>query len=83
MEELAKAVAKGERDAAEAVARLDKMVVYPRFLGMDDAGLPVWELANGRWTWGDDPYKAARMQRTFQPERYVDKYGVPTQIDAA
>lgn len=52
-------------------------VVYPRFLGKDSNGDFVWELANGRWTWGDDPFQAALRQRTFNPDRYVEKYGAP------
>lgn len=53
------------------------MTVYPRFLGMDGSGDFVWELADGRWTWGDDPHDAATKQRTFEPERYIEKYGRP------
>lgn len=52
-------------------------VVYPRFLGKDSNGDFVWELANGRWTWGDDPWQAAIRQRTFTADRYVEKYGAP------
>jgi hypothetical protein len=55
-------------------------VVYPRFLGKDDNGDFVWELANGRWTWGDDPLQAAMRQRTFSPDRYVEKYGAPSPL---
>lgn len=50
-------------------------VVYPRFIGVDDSGDYVWELESGRWTFGDDPYSAATRTRTFEPERYLDKYG--------
>lgn len=60
-----------------AVASVGRMVVYPRFLGTDDGGDYVWELANGRWTWGDDPHGAATKERTFEPERYCEKYGAP------
>ena len=49
--------------------------IYPRFLGMDDHGDFVWELASGRWTWGDNPYAANIRQRTFTPDRYLEKYG--------
>ena len=52
-------------------------VIYPRFLGKDDSGDFVWELADGRWTWGDDPLQAADRKRTFAPDRYVEKYGAP------
>ena len=52
-------------------------VIYPRFLGKDDNGDFVWELASGRWTWGDDPFQAANRQRTFAPDRYMEKYGAP------
>lgn len=52
-------------------------VIYPRFLGKDSNGDFVWELANGRWTWGDDPFQAAIRQRTFTPDRYAEKYGAP------
>jgi hypothetical protein len=69
-----------ERTAAEVVAALSDAVVFPRFLGVDDAGDNVWELENGRWTWGDEPYDAICRARTFEPERYVDKYGEPTPI---
>jgi hypothetical protein len=55
-------------------------VVYPRFLGVDSNGDFVWELASGRWTWGDDPYQANQRQRTFTADRYLDKYGPVTQL---
>lgn len=55
-------------------------VVYPRFLGVDSNGDFVWELASGRWTWGDDPYQANQRQRTFTPDRYLDKYGPVNQL---
>lgn len=82
MAELGKAIDRGEREPAEAVARLVKGTVYPRFLGVDDSGTCAWELESGRWCWGDDPYHAARQARTFEPERYVEKYGVPTPLEA-
>lgn len=50
-------------------------VVYPRFLGVDDHGDMVWELADGRWTWADDPLMATQRRRTFEPSRYLEKYG--------
>lgn len=50
---------------------------YPRFLGVDGSGDFVWELANGRWTWGNDPHDANGKDRTFEPERYIEKYGRP------
>jgi len=53
---------------------------YPRFLGVDDSGDFVWELADGRWTWGSDPYDAACRRRTFEPERFTEKYGAPTAL---
>lgn len=81
MDELGAAIARGERDPAEAVARLRTAVVYPRFLGVDDDGTYVWELADGQWTWADDPDQAVRRVRTFEPERYVGKYGVPTPVE--
>jgi hypothetical protein len=49
--------------------------IYPRFLGVDSNGDFVWELASGRWTWGDDPFQANTRQRTFTPDRYLEKYG--------
>lgn len=52
-------------------------VQYPRFLGVDGSGDFVWELATGRWTWGESPYDAANRERTFEPERYIEKYGRP------
>jgi hypothetical protein len=55
-------------------------VIYPRFLGIDGSGDFVWELASGRWTWGDDPHSAVTRERTFEPERYVEKYGRPVPI---
>jgi hypothetical protein len=51
--------------------------IYPRFLGVDSNGDFVWELPTGRWTWGDDPHSAAFRQRTFTPDRYIEKYGRP------
>lgn len=51
--------------------------VFPRFLGVDGSGDFVWELADGRWTWGDDPHDANGKTRTFEPERYIEKYGRP------
>lgn len=80
MRELGKAIDRGEREPIEAVERLKTLVVYPRFLGIDDSGSCVWALADGRWCWGDDPYHASRQTRTFEPERYVVKYGTPTPI---
>jgi hypothetical protein len=53
----------------------DKGTVYPRFIGVDSNGDFVWELASGRWTWGDDPLQAATRLRTFTPDRYLEKYG--------
>lgn len=52
---------------------------YPRFLGVDGSGDFVWELENGRWTWGQSPNEAwAQGQiRSLEPERYIDKYGRP------
>lgn len=51
--------------------------IYPRFLGMDGQGDFVWELANGRWTWGSDLHDVLNASRTFEPERYIEKYGRP------
>lgn len=70
-----------EITAAEVVARLSETVVFPRFLGSDDSGDFVWELEDGRWTWGEDPDEAANRVRTFEPERYVVKFGAPTPIE--
>jgi hypothetical protein len=56
---------------------MTERVIYPRFLGIDGSGDFVWELATGRWTWGDDPHAAVTRERTFEPERYVEKYGRP------
>lgn len=55
-------------------------VVFPQFLGIDENGDNVWRLADGRWTWGDDPYDAASRTRTFAPDRYVEKYGAPRSL---
>lgn len=52
-----------------------KATVYPRFIGVDSNGDFVWELPTGRWTWGDDPYSVVTRERTFTPDRYLDKYG--------
>lgn len=52
-------------------------VTYPRFLGVDGSGDFVWELDTGRWTWGESPYDAANRGRTFEPVRYIEKYGRP------
>lgn len=49
--------------------------IYPVFLGVDSNGDTVWELPSGRWTWGDDPLAAVTRQRTFTPDRYLEKYG--------
>jgi hypothetical protein len=70
-----------EMTDAEAVAALNDTVIFPRFLGQDDAGDFVWELADGRWTWGDDPHDVLDRVRTFEPERYVQKFGVPTPLE--
>jgi hypothetical protein len=76
--ELGDAIERGEREPAEAVARLKAAVIYPRYLGTDPSGSDVWELENGRWTFADTPWQAVHMTRTFEPERYVGKYGVPS-----
>lgn len=57
--------------------------VYPRFLGVDNNGDFVWELASGRWTWGDDPYQVSRRERTFTADRYLEKYGPVEPIPAS
>lgn len=49
--------------------------IWPRFLGQDNSGDFVWELPNGRWTWGNDPASAMTRKRTFTPDRYQEKYG--------
>jgi hypothetical protein len=49
--------------------------IYPRFLGVDESGDFAWELANGRWTWGDDPHDANGNDHTFTVDRYLGKYG--------
>lgn len=81
MKELGEAIERGEREPAEAVARLKTTVIYPRFLGIDTSGDSVWELADGRWTFGDEPWSAVDKTRKFEPERYIVKYGVPTPIE--
>ena len=64
-----------------AIEALKTTVVYPRFLGIDGGGSYVWELENGRWTWGDDPHHAATEgRRTFEPERYCEKYEAPESL---
>lgn len=55
--------------------------VFPRFIGVDSNGDFVWELASGRWTWGDDPHQAHHRRRTFTPDRYLEKYGPLTQLE--
>lgn len=50
----------------------------PILMGLDNTGDLVWELPNGRWTWGDTPEAAMSHRRTFEPDRYVEKYGDPT-----
>jgi len=55
--------------------------IYPRFLGYDGSGDYVWELADGRWTWGVSPRDAADRARTFEPVRYIEKYGRPVGSD--
>lgn len=54
---------------------------YPRFLGVDGSGDFVWELDTGRWTWGETPYDAAKRERTFEPARYIEKYGRPVGLE--
>lgn len=49
----------------------------PIRVGVDEAGDIVWQLPNGRWTWGLTAQDAAAQVRTFEPERYVEKYGRP------
>jgi len=66
-----------QEEIAAIVARLSETVVFPRFLGVDDSGDFVWELENGRWTWGETPDEVVERARTFEPERYVVKYGSP------
>lgn len=56
-------------------ATTPKGAVYPRFIGVDSNGDFVWELPTGRWTWGDDPYSVVTRERTFTPDRYLEKYG--------
>ena len=65
------------------LAAMTTQTVYPRFLGVDSNGDFVWELASGRWTWGDDPYQVTQRQRTFTPDRYLDKYGPVEPIPAS
>jgi hypothetical protein len=77
MAELDQAINRGEREPVEAVGRIGVTVVYPRFLGYDNSGDAVWELASGRWTWGDHPRDAEGRPCTFEPARYIEKYGVP------
>lgn len=69
-----------EPTAAEVVAALSEAVIFPRFLGIDGGGSFVWELEDGRWTWGEDPHDAINRARTFEPERYIEKYEAPTPI---
>lgn len=80
MAELGAAVDRGEREPTEVVGRLRVSVVYPRFLGLDDGGSHVWELADGRWCSAEDPCHAVYKTRTFIPEHYVVKYGTPTPV---
>lgn len=54
---------------------------YPKFLGYDGSGDCVWELENGRWTWGVSPRDATYRDRTFEPVRYIEKYGRPVGAD--
>jgi len=55
--------------------------IYPRFLGYDGSSDCVWELADGRWTWGNTAHDAADMGCTFEPVRYIEKYGRPVGSD--
>lgn len=57
------------------------MTIYPRFLGADGTGDLVWELANGRWAWGSDPFVANAQKRTFEPVDYIAKYGRPVGLN--
>lgn len=52
----------------------------PILIGMDSAGDLVWQLPNGRWTWGESAKEAMTRPRTFLPDRYVEKYGQPTPV---
>lgn len=61
----------------------DKNVIYPRFIGVDGSADFVWELASGRWTWGETPYDAADRKRTFTPDRYVEKYGPVVPLESS
>jgi hypothetical protein len=81
-DDLATEVAATREKEARQIADLLASTVYPRFLGTDGSGDYVWELANGRWTFGADPHSAADKARTFRPERYVEKYGMPTGIES-
>jgi hypothetical protein len=49
----------------------------PDFLGIDEQGDKVWELPDGRWTWGETAEEAMERARTFEPYEYVEKYGEP------
>lgn len=55
----------------------------PTLIGMDYAGDLVWQLPNGRWTWGESAMEAMTRPRTFQPARYIEKYGAPTPLPGA
>lgn len=52
-------------------------VARARFLGIDLSGDLVWELPDGRWTWGPTEEFALANKRTLEPDRYVEKYGEP------
>lgn len=47
----------------------------PEFIGYDNSGDKVWQLVDGRWTWGETAGRALQQARTFTPERFVEKYG--------
>jgi len=70
-----------DRTPAEVVAALSSAVIFPRFLGLDDGADYVWELEDGKWTWGVDPDEALAHSRTFLPEDYVIKFGAPTRLE--
>lgn len=53
------------------------MATQPRYVGTDESGDQVWELPDGRWSWGSTAKDAAERGRSFTPEDYVAKYGEP------
>lgn len=66
----------GLMTALHAVGRILRRLAaeQPLWMGVDNTGDHVWRLPNGRWTWGETAQDAMARERTFTPDRYVEKY---------